>query len=187
MYPIIRAACSLAIMTMAMSGMYASIMVLEPATREFGIGRAAGALPYTFYMIGFGLGNIVLGRVLDRAGMLSLALLGSLSLPVGLHLASNATHFWMLSFVLAAVCGFLGGAFAFAPLVADISHWFEKRRGLVVGIVISGSYVAGAIWPPLIQYWIDAHGWRDAFMILAGAGYGCTTGIETRTLTASDQ
>jgi len=51
-FPILRALNSLAIMTVAMSGMYASVMVLEPATREFDIGRGAGALPYTMYMVG---------------------------------------------------------------------------------------------------------------------------------------
>ena len=71
-------------MTIAISGMYASIMVLEPVTREFGIGRGTGALPYTMYMIGFGLGNILLGQILDRFGIAVLALIGSISLPAGL-------------------------------------------------------------------------------------------------------
>lgn len=154
-------------MTMAMAGMYAAVMVLEPATREFGIGRGAGSMPYTLYMIGFGLGNILLGRIMDRYGIFILTLIGAISLPVGLYLASIATNLWFFSFTLAVLCGFLGGGFAFGPMVADISHWFDKRRGLAVGIVISGSYVAGAIWPPLLQSWIDTVGWRQSFAQLS--------------------
>jgi MFS family permease len=154
-------------MTIAISGMYASVMVLEPVTREFGIGRGAGALPYTMYMIGFGLGNILLGQILDRFGIAVLALIGSISLPVGLLIASSTHDLWLFVFTLSILCGFLGGAFAFGPLVADISHWFSNRRGLAVGIVISGSYVGGALWPPILQGWIDVVGWRESLVNLA--------------------
>ena len=166
-YPVVRVINSLLMMTIAMSGMYASIMVLEPATREFDIGRGAGALPFTMYMIGFGLGNIMLGGFMDRFGFARLSLAGAMFLPAGLYLASISSQLWTFTFSLAVFCGFLGGGFCFGPLVADISHWFEKRRGLAVGIVISGSYVAGAIWPPVLQGWIDDQGWRDAFADLA--------------------
>jgi MFS family permease len=166
-FPILRALNSLAIMTVAMSGMYASVMVLEPATREFDIGRGAGALPYTMYMVGFGLGNIILGKWADRTGIAALALLAAFSLPAGLYLASMAEGLWAFVITLTFLCGFLGGAFAFGPLVADISKWFDKRRGLAVGIVISGSYVAGALWPPLLQVWFDEYGWRQSFVYLA--------------------
>ena len=166
-FPILRALNSLAIMTVAMSGMYASVMVLEPATREFDIGRGAGALPYTMYMVGFGLGNIILGKWADRTGIAALALLAAFSLPAGLYLASMAEELWAFVITLTFLCGFLGGAFAFGPLVADISKWFDKRRGLAVGIVISGSYVAGALWPPLLQVWFDEYGWRQSFVYLA--------------------
>lgn len=166
-YAVIRAINSLVIMAITMSGMYVSIMVLEPATREFDIGRGAGALPYTLYMIGFGIGNVTLGKVMDRSGLMLLALVAAVSLPCGLYFASLAQDLMTFCLILAVMCGFLGGAFAFGPLVADISQWFDRRRGLAVGIVISGSYVAGAIWPPLMQYWIDNYGWRQTFADLA--------------------
>ena len=142
-------------------------MVLEPATREFNIGRGGGALPYTMYMVGFGLGNIFLGKWVDRTGIAVLALLAAFSLPTGLYLASMANGLWPFVITLTLLCGFLGGAFAFGPLVADISKWFDKRRGLAVGIVISGSYVAGALWPPILQVWFDEYGWRQSFVYLA--------------------
>ena len=154
-------------MTVAMCGMYASIMVLEPVTREFQVGHGAGALPYTLYMIGFGLGNIVLGRIMDRFGIPILAITAVICLPSGLYIVSNAENFWVFTLSLSVLCGFLGGAFAFGPLMADISHWFTRRRGLAIGIVTSGSYLAGALWPPIMQGWIDSVGWRQSLVYLA--------------------
>jgi MFS family permease len=63
--------------------------------------------------------------------------------------------------------GFFGMSPFMAPLVADISNWFKRRRGFAVGVVISGSYVAGAIWPPVIQSYVDSIGWRATYLALA--------------------
>ncbi len=167
LYAVIRAINSLMMMTVALCGMYASIMILEPVTREFQVGHGVGALPYTLYMIGFGLGNIVLGRIMDRFGIPILAVIAGICLPSGLYIASHAENFWGFMLSLSVLCGFLGGAFAFGPLTADISHWFTRRRGLAIGIVTSGSYLAGALWPPIMQGWIDSVGWRQSLVWLA--------------------
>ncbi|MFT7531407.1 MAG: MFS family permease [Gammaproteobacteria bacterium] len=166
-YAVFRVFNSLALMSVTISSMYAAIMVLVPATAEFNIGRGTGALPYTLFMIAFGLGNIFMGQMVDRYGIAKLALIGSIAMPLGLYLSSLAHSFWLFTGILAVVCGFLGSAFAFGPLIADISQWFNKRRGLAVAIVSSGSYVGGSIWPPVIQSWIDTGGWRYAFVNLA--------------------
>ncbi len=166
-YAVVRVINSLLMMTVALCGMYASVMVLEPVTREFQVGHGAGALPYTLYMTGFGLGTIVLGRFMDRFGIPVLAVTASICLPSGLYIVSHAENFWVFTLSLSVLCGFLGGAFAFGPLTADISHWFTRRRGLAIGIVTSGSYLAGALWPPILQSWIDSSGWRQSLVWLA--------------------
>src|SRR5262249_2452665 len=58
----------------------------------------------------------------------------------------------------------------FGPLMADISHWFVRRRGIAVAIASSGNYLAGVFWPPLIQHFIDTQGWRPT---QAGVGIIC--------------
>jgi MFS family permease len=60
--------------------------------------------------------------------------------------------------------GFLGCSATFAPLVADISMWFTRRRGMAVAIVISGNYLSGAVWPPVLQHFFDTVGWRSTYM-----------------------
>ncbi len=166
-YRLIRLLASLLMIAIASSAMFATIIVLKPVIEEFGIGHGAGALPYTLFMIGFGLGNVIMGRLADKHGVALPALIGSINLPLGLYLASQSQSVLWFSITLALFCGLLGSAFSLGPLVADISHWFKARRGLAVGLVVSGSYLGGAIWPPLLQHWIDTYGWRYAFEIQA--------------------
>jgi len=44
--------------------------------------------------------------------------------------------------------------------MSDISHWFSRRRGIAVALVSCGNYLAGTLWPPVIQHFIAAQGWR---------------------------
>ena len=162
-YPVVRLFASLLLMAVAGSAMYAAILVLEPAAAEFDTGRGAGSMPYTLFMIGFAVGGVMMGRLADRFGIVAPALLASLCLPAGLLFAARATELWHFSVSLGVLCGLFGMAATFAPVASDISHWFTARRGLAVGIVISGTYVAGAIWPPVLQHYIDAWGWRATF------------------------
>jgi len=62
--------------------------------------------------------------------------------------------------------GFLGCSASFGPLVADVSHWFSKKRGIAVAIVASGNYLAGVIWPPILTAVIERYGWRNAYLVL---------------------
>ena len=162
-YPVVRLFASLLLMAVAGSAMYAAILVLEPATAEFDTGRGAGSMPYTLFMIGFALGGVMMGRLSDRFGIIVPALLASLCLPAGLLFAARATELWHFSVSLGVLCGLFGMAGTFAPVASDISHWFTARRGFAVGIVISGTYVAGMVWPPVLQHFIDAYGWRATF------------------------
>jgi MFS family permease len=95
-------------------------------------------------------------------------MIGGVCLGGGLALAASAHSLWAFVLAHGLLIGFLGTSTTFGPLVADISHWFTRRRGLAVAICISGNYVAGTFWPPVMQALFDAYGWRTAYMI-AGA------------------
>ena len=166
-YPLIRLATVLALMTLGCSAMYAGVMVLEPLALELNTGRGNSSLIYSTFMIGFALGGVFMGRLADRMGIMIPALIGSLALPAGFYLAAHASSILEICLAFSLLCGFLGSSFSMAPLIADISHWFSRRRGLAVGIAFSGSYVAGAIWPPILQRMFDAQGWRESFVDLA--------------------
>jgi MFS family permease len=172
-YPVTRLIVALVLMTLGGSAMYASVLVLGPAALEFGVGRGAASLPYALYMVGFGVGGVVMGRVSDRIGILLPALAGSLFLPAGLLAAADAQSIVTFCLAMSGLCGLLGAAFTFAPLVSDISHWFHGRRGLAVGVVISGNYLAGAVWPTILQHYFDLQGWRETFQALAMLNLAC--------------
>ena len=166
-YPLLRLFASLIIMTIGATGMYAVILSLKPILVEFESSRAAASLPYAFTMIGYGLGGILMGKISDRFGVFWPVLFAGFMLSAGFAIASIADNLLQLCIIQAVMIGLLGSGATFAPLVADTSHWFTHRRGIAVGIVISGNYLAGAIWPPIIQDMIDAGNWRTAYTTLA--------------------
>ncbi len=150
--------------------MYAITVVLPRVQADFGIGRADASLPYTYTMIGFGLGGILMGRIADRYGVMVPVIIGALGLSAGFVAAGSAGSMWQFNLAQGLLIGLLGTSATFAPLVADISLWFTRRRGIAVAICISGNYLAGTIWPPLMQHYIDSAGWRQTYI---GIGVFC--------------
>jgi MFS family permease len=160
-------------MTLGSSAMYVVSVVLPAAQAEFGVARADASLPYTLLMVGFGLGGLMMGRLADRFGVSNVLLLGSAGLAAGFLLAARTESILAFALVHGLLLGAVGSASAFAPLVADTALWFVRRRGIAVAICASGNYVAGAIWPPLVQWGIEHHGWRltySAMGVFCGLG-----------------
>src|SRR6185295_12212145 len=93
--------------------------------------------------------------------------IGGLGLGAGFALAGMAQSLLQFALAHGILIGMLGCATTFAPLVADTSLWFNKHRGIAVAICASGNYLAGAVWPPILQYLFDTVGWRQTYI-----GYG---------------
>jgi len=165
-----RMLAALGLMTLGGAGMYGVTVVLPEIQAEFGVARSAASLPYTLTMLGFGIGGVLMGRLADRFGVMVPVLVGAAALGVGFVAAGHAGSLLEFSLAQGLVIGMLGTAATFAPLVADTSLWFTRRRGIAVAIVISGNYVAGALWPPLMQHFFDTVGWRATY---AGVGIVC--------------
>ncbi len=163
-----RLAISVLLATIGSVGMWSIVVAMPAVEAGFGVDRATSSLAYTVTMIGFALGNVVIGRHVDRFGI-ALPISGAaLALGIGYSLAGAAPVIWL--FILAQGLVGLGAAATFGPLVADVSHWFLKRRGVAMAAAASGNYVAGVIWPPLIEQVIAGHGWRFAYV---GVGLFC--------------
>jgi MFS family permease len=165
-----RLAVSLLLMTIGGCGMYSVAVVLPRIQAEFGVARGDASLPYTLTMIGFGIGGILMGRLSDRFGVMVAVLVGTLGLGAGFIAAGAATSLWQFSVAQGVLIGLLGTSATFVPLVADTSQWFTRRRGIAVAICMSGNYTAGAVWPPILQYFIDSAGWRPTYV---GVGVFC--------------
>jgi len=159
-YAWIRLGIALALMTIGGSGMYSMSVALPPLQAELGIARAQASLPYTLTMIGFGIGGILMGKLSDRFGVRAPVFIGSICLALGFVAAGVSQDLLQFSAAQGLLIGLLGSSATFVPLVADISLWFTRRRGIAVAIVMSGNYLAGAVWPPVLPYFIDHSGWR---------------------------
>src|SRR6185369_13719259 len=173
-YAWLRLSAALALMTLGGSGMYGIAVALAPVQAEFGVTRADASLPYTLTMIGFGAGGILMGRLSDRFGVMVPTLVGAIGLGSGFVLAGNAQTLWQFSLAHGFLIGLLGCSATFAPLVADTALWFNRRRGIAVAICASGNYLAGAVWPPILQHYFDTVGWRTTF---TGVGLFCFASI----------
>lgn len=158
-YAWLRLALSLVIGTVACVGSWSVVVVLPAVQAEFGTLRAGASLPYTCAMLGFGFGNIALGRIADRYGIVAPIFGGGILLGSGYILAGLSETLWQFALVHGLLIGIGGGA-GFSPLIADLSHWFRRHRGLAVVFGASGSYLAGVIWPQVISWGLQSHGWR---------------------------
>ncbi len=165
-----RLAVSLTLMTISGCSMYAVVVVLPAVQAEFGVARADASIPYSLTMIGFGVGGLFMGRLADRFGVMVPLLIGALSLGLGFAAAGMAGSIWTFSLAHGLLIGVFGSSAMFAPLIADTSLWFTRRRGIAVAICASGNYLAGAVWPPVVYHFVAIHGWRSTY---EGIGLFC--------------
>jgi len=156
-----RLLVTLALMTIGSAGMYVVSVMLPAVQAEFGATRAEASLPYTLQMIGFGFGCLISGRLSDRFGLVPVIWSGAASLGLGCILSGLSGGIVSFAIVQGLLVGMFGAATSFVPLVADTSLWFVKRRGIAVAVCASGNYVAGAVWPPVVQHFVESVGWRQ--------------------------
>jgi MFS family permease len=168
-----RLLATLGLVVLGNSSMYVVSVVLPVVQVEFGIGRGAASLPYTLMMVCLGLGGLLTGRLADRYGLLPVLGVGAFAVCAGFVGASLSGSIWAFG-AAHALMGFIGASTTFAPLLADTALWWHKRRGIAVAVCASGNYVAGALWPPVVQYGISTMGWRPTYMLL---GVVCGLGM----------
>jgi MFS family permease len=167
-YAWLRLAVAVALATVGGVGMWSVVVALPAIQADFGVDRAAASLPYTLAMLGFAGGGVIIGRLADRFGILPPLILGILSLGAGYIGVGLSPSLTLVAFAH-TLLGF-GCSATFGPLMADISHWFERRRGIAVAIAAAGNYIAGTVWPPLVQHFIATQGWRATHI---GIGLFC--------------
>ena len=144
-YAWIRLGLAVILSTIGGVGMWSVVVVLPAVEAEFGAARAGASLPYSLTMVGFAFGGVLMGRLADRFGVAVPVALGAVALGLGYAASALAGSVWTFALVHGILIGFLGSSASFSPLLADISHWFERRRGIAVAICASGNYLAGTV------------------------------------------
>ena len=157
-----RLAVALTLSTVGAAGMWSVVVALPAVQAEFGGARAEASLPYSATMVGFAVGGVLVGRLTDRFGAFVPVAGSVVLLAAGFEAAAVAGQLWLFTLAQGVAIG-AGCAATFAPLMADTSLWFDRRRGLAVGIFASGNYLGGVVWPPVVQHFIAASGWRATY------------------------
>ncbi len=163
-YAFWRLVIALLAMLMGSSCMFVVAVVLPEVQAEFGVSRSDASLPYTLMMIGFGVGGVYMGKIADRFGVTISLLIGSAGIVIGFIWAGLSTSIMGFAMAHGLFLGLLGTSSTFAPLVADTSLWWNKRRGIAVAVCASGNYLAGAVWPYLAQWGVTTIGWRETYL-----------------------
>ncbi|MGH6895345.1 MAG: MFS transporter [Geminicoccaceae bacterium] len=166
-YGWIVALASMVMMAVGAGATYLVIVALKPIALEFGWPRAVPSLCYSLALLGAGFGGLFWGSVSDRIGMILPALVGGCMVALGAWLASRADGVLTLYLAHGLFIGLLGNGVFIAPLLANITRWFDRHIGMAVAVVATGQSMAGAVWPPILRYLTDAYGWRQAFFIYA--------------------
>ena len=171
-YAWLRLSAAVVLGTVGGAGMWSVPVALPAVQAEFAVARGDASLPFTAAMLGFALGGVVMGRLSDRRGILASVMLGAAAVSLGYVAAGFAANLWL--FALAYVLIGFGTSATFAPLMADLSQWFTRRRGIAVAFASAGNYLAGSIWPPVIEHFIAHDGWRATHI---GIGFFCAVAM----------
>ncbi len=151
-------------------GIIYSFTVFFPSVlTEFGQGRGQTSWIVSIAAgLTLGAGGVT-GRMSDRLGPGRMVAGGGVLIGTGLLLSSLASSLWQVYLAYGLVLGF-GVSCAFVPSVAAVGGWFERRRGLALGVAVAGSGIGSLLLAPLSSRLIDDHGWRSAMRILAAIG-----------------
>jgi MFS family permease len=157
------ATVALLTMLMAYGSAWITVVALGDIAGEAGGARSVPALASSLAWLGAGFGGIMMGRIADRIGTRWTVLFGALMIGVGLTLSTLGPP-WPLWIGHGLFIGLLGLGGINAPLYVYVSRWFDRRRGSALALISSGSYLAGALWPPLFERVIAHWGWRQTML-----------------------
>ena len=144
-------------------------VLIMPLEQEFSWTRAEISFAYTMVTIGCGAGGILWGVLSDRIGARKIAFLGAFGLSIPIMTLSWQTELWAFYLHYLFIGGF-GFACLFTPILALTSHWFDRRKGLALGIVTAGGAIGQGAVPYILRLMISNWDWRDAMLYL-GVGY----------------
>ena len=157
------ASVALAILGMSFGAAWITVVALKDIASEVGGLRSTPALASALAWLGSGIGGILMSRIAERVGTRSTVIVGSLMIGLGLSISTFGPP-WPLWIGHGLFIGLIGLGGINAPLYIYVSRWFDRRRGSALALISSGTYVAGAFWPPIFEQVIANFGWRQAML-----------------------
>lgn len=151
------------LMQMVFSGVHFAFGVfLKPVAEEFGWGRGTTAFAYTLLWWVSSPAGLLLGWLSDRIGTRKILLFGAILFGLGVFLSSRIENLWQFCLYFGVLAG-IGRAADRAPLLSAVLQFFRRRKGLAMGITLSGTGVGTLLFPWLARYMITVVDWRAAF------------------------
>lgn len=148
-------------------GLYNSFGVfLNPVMTEFAWPRAVISSGISLSMFVFGLFAILQGRLNDRFGPRIIMTGSGILLGAGYLLMSRASTVWHLYLFFGLMVG-IGVSGTDVVLLSTTARWFDRKRGMMTGIIKVGTGVGMLVMPLLIHHLVTGYGWRNAFIALA--------------------
>ena len=132
---------------------------------EFSLTRAVTSGVLSVHMVLSSLFSILGGWALDRYGPRTITLLMGLFIGLSLLLTSQANATWQL-FITYGFLFSLGSSGIYIVTMATVSRWFDKKRGLALGIASSGAGLGTLLIAPFATYLISSFGWRVAYAVI---------------------
>ena len=157
------AGIALVTMLMAFGTGWITAVALTDIAAEVGGTRSIPALASALAWFGGGVGGILMGQIAERVGTRWTVIFGALMVALGLVVSTLGSP-WPLWIGHGLFIGLIGLGGINAPLYVYVSRWFDRRRGSALALISSGSYLAGAIWPPVFERAIASMGWRSTML-----------------------
>jgi MFS family permease len=159
----IVATVSVALLATSFGALWIAAVGLKPIAAELGGARSVPSLAVSLAWIGTSVGGVAMGRIAHRYGIRWTVIFGAVAICIGLAVSTFGEP-WQLYVGYGVFVGLLGNAGFNAPLYVYVSRWFDRRRGSALALVSSGSYLAGALWPPILERAIANFGWRHTMI-----------------------
>ncbi|MGA7114648.1 MAG: MFS transporter [Pseudolabrys sp.] len=157
------ATAALVTMLMAFGAAWITAVALKDIAAEVDGVRSIPALASALAWLGSGVGGIMMGRIAEKVGTRWTVIFGSLMIAVGLAISTLGPP-WPLWIGHGIFIGLIGLGGINAPMYIYVSRWFDRRRGSALALISSGSYLAGAMWPPMFERAIANFGWRETML-----------------------
>ena len=157
------ATAALVTMLMAFGAAWITVVALKDIAAEVDGVRSIPALASALAWLGSGVGGILMGRLADKVGTRWTVIFGALMVGLGLTISTLGPP-WPLWIGHGLFVGLIGLGGINAPMYIYVSRWFDRRRGSALALISSGSYLAGAMWPPLFERVIAEFGWRQTML-----------------------
>jgi MFS family permease len=161
-------AAALLITIIAHGAQYTFGIFFKPLLAHFGWTSAATSGAFSLYLVLWGFLSIFVGRLNDKFGPRLVVTVCGFFLGLGYLLMSQIGAIWQL-YLLYGVIIAVGMSGGWVPLISTIPRWFVKRRGMMTGIVTSGSGIGTILLSLVASRLIAGYGWSRSYIIV-GAG-----------------